>query len=1207
MAQAAVSSAPAKQVAAPPQDALERAAALGEPVEVVEERTEYTKTEANPDGTFTLTQSTTPQRVKGDDGAWRDIDVTLVRRADGTVGPKAAVVDLSFAGGGSGKDLIRLATSKGAVELGWPQALPEPTLDGATATYPEVFKGVDLQLTATATGYREVLVVKSAEAAASSDLEQVKLTASGEKLDILPGAGGGLRAVDGDGNNVFTGPAGLMWDSTGDAVGAGVQSQMLRTQSSDEPAAALDGDPEAARPDHDDSSAELPVQVEKGAVAVKPNLTLLRGKDTVYPVYIDPSIGLGVSEKTVLSSDGDHFWDFSGDLGVGNCSHLGPWYCGTDYTNRMYFEFSPTHLSGKYVIDATFRAYETWSFSCSAHDVDLWRTNNISSATRWPGPTQLDLMGDRSVSAGRGDACSPAQPDSWVEFNDSASEPDENLTKTVRSFADGNFSRLTLMLRAKNESDPDAWKRFKENAELQVVYVLKPGYPINVGVIPGDGAIAHCSVDANAPDVATRVDPTLQGRVRTLQTPANDSEKGSLRSHFFVQKDTSTGFKDAWQVNQPTAGYDINGDLEKVSLAGGVDGSLYRFKVLTQSFWTYEGVTTAISSGYSHWCYFKIDLDVPGAPVIEPGTPYNAACADGGCGEPGVAGSFTFKPNPEDASDTTDPDITGYRWSLSTKSGAKEVASLDASGDVVTVTDVTPPVAGSTTLIVEAKDVRNRYGPASTFTFKVEQPDGAVGRWHFNDGTDSATDGTTRHPIELHQQAGKAATWGVEGRRGIDDHSLRLNDDVTDPAQQIGYASTQGGAPVDTGKSFTVSVWVMLTDATKTRVIASAPGTYTSAAFNLFYSGSAKKWAFNRAVADSATPAYVSAVADTANPPTRVWTHLTGVFDAKGDLDKTNDTIQLFVNGRPQGPATGVVLASVNPAYTPWTSAQDMRVGASKAGEYFMGRIDELAVWQRAQGRPLVAEEANLTENSEPATALAASWDATAATGTAVQDSSLYKRPDLALASGATLSGGQGIVLNGTTGYAAATGPVVDETGSFTVSARVSLNELNLQAKPVGYQAQVAGQRTGGESSWALWVVKPADGVYQWKFTRTAVDGTGQVVQSAEVAQLSGFADTTGGSVDVTGVFDAQARRTEGATDTYGELRLFIGAEQITDSGDTNSFTAAQQGTGELSVGRGTTAGTTAHYLPGALQRLRIWTGALSSAQVLAQTQDSGA
>lgn len=1182
------------------QSASQRAAATGEPVEVVSERTEYTKTDANPDGTFTLTQSTTPQRVRGEDGSWRDVDVTLERRSDGTVGPKAAVVDLSFSGGGSGEDLIRLSTTQGAVELGWMKTLPEPVLDGATATYPEVVKGVDLQLTATATGYREVLVVKSAEAAASSELEQVTFSASGEKLDILPGPGGGLRAVDGDGNNVFTGPAGLMWDSTGDAEGAGAQPQLVRSGvSADEPA-AVDGDPEAAQPDPDDAKAELPVQVENSTVAIEPDLTLLRGKDTVYPVYIDPSFGLDFSEKMVLSSDGDYFWNFTGDLGVGNCNRLGPWFCGTDYTNRMYFEFSPAKLSGKYVIDATFRALETWSFSCSPHEVDLWRTNNISSATRWPGPAQLDLMGDRNVSAGRGDLCSPDQPDSWIEFNDSASETDENLTKTVRSFADGNFSRLTLMLRAKNENDPDAWKRFKDNAELQVVYVLKPGYPINVGAIPGDGTVAHCSRDGNNPDIATVVAPRLQGRVRTLSTPANDSEKGSLRSHFYVQKKSGTSFVDHWRVNEPTAGYDINGTLETVALSGGTDGTVYRFKVLTQSFWTYEGVTTAISSGYSHWCYFKIDLEAPKPPVIVPGGPYNASCADAGCGGPGKAGSFTFKPNPADAQDTTDPDITGYRWWLSTKTGASEVSSSDANGDVVTVNNVSPPISGTTVLYVQAKDVRNRYGATQDFTFKVSPPDGPVGRWHFNNGIDSAND----HDLVLQPQAGGAAAWTGEGRRGEAEHSLRLND-VTDPAQQIGYASTKtGDAPVNTAESFTVSAWVMLTDATKTRVVASAPGSSTSAAFNLFYSNSAKKWAFNRAIADSATPSYVSALADTANPPLKVWTHLAGVFDTKGDTDKTNDTIQLFVNGRPQGPKAGVVLSTANSAYAPWTSTQAMRVGASKAGEYFTGRIDEMAMWQSAKSRDLLVDEVKLTEDSKEATALVASWDATAATGTTVEDDSLYNRPNLNLAGGATLDKEQGIVLNGTTGHALTTGPVIDETGSFTVSAKVSLNEMGLETKPVGYRAQVAGQRTGAESSWALWVVKPDEGTYQWKFTRTAVDSTGQVVQSAEIAPLGDLADTSGSSVDVTAVFDAhESWDWFHPTDPdlnekrYGKLHLYVVSEPITDGGDQSTFSAAQQGSGELTAGA-TVAGSPAHHLPGALQKLRIWTGAMSLGQI---------
>lgn len=84
--------------------------------------------------------------------------------------------------------MIRLGGKQGSVSLGWPGVLPEPTINGATATYANVMAGVDLELTATAEGYHEVLVVKSAEAAASSELEQVTLSVSGDGLQVVPGA-----------------------------------------------------------------------------------------------------------------------------------------------------------------------------------------------------------------------------------------------------------------------------------------------------------------------------------------------------------------------------------------------------------------------------------------------------------------------------------------------------------------------------------------------------------------------------------------------------------------------------------------------------------------------------------------------------------------------------------------------------------------------------------------------------------------------------------------------------------------------------------------------------------------------------------------------------------------------------------------------------------------------------------------------------------
>ncbi|WP_329220624.1 LamG domain-containing protein [Streptomyces sp. NBC_01485] len=1195
------------------QTARERAVSTGEPVEVTADRTEYSTTTANPDGTYTLTQSAVPQRVKDDDGSWDAVDTTLVRRADGSVGPKSAVVDLSFSAGGDGSRLIHLGDEQGSLRLGWPGKLPAPRLDGPTATYPDVFDGVDLQLTATAEGYREVLVVKTAAAAADQALERITLRATGDGLTVTPGTGGGLRAVDGDGNTVFKGPAGQMWDSAGDTdADTGPSTQLLSvarasdttTPAASAPAAEPDPVEEGVQPGSGDTSAVMPVEVKGDAVSVRPDLGLLRGQDTVYPVYIDPSVGLGVSERTVLSSDGDKFWQFNGDYGVGRCSVSGPYYCGNNYTNRMYFEFSPSKLSGKYVIDATFRARETWSFSCTAKWVDLERTNNISEGTRWPGPTQLDQIGDRLVSAGRGSQCSPEQPNQWVEFNDNPDETDENLTSTVRSFADGKISRLTLMLRAKDESDPAAWKRFDDNAELQVNFAYRPGAPTNVGVIPGDGTTAYCKTSAD-PLIVTRKDPMLQSRVQTKVESGAGAEEGSLQSEFFVERGDDAAWHSVWTGYRPASGWDPDDTLEKLRISERADGGLYRLRSRTQSHWSYGGKSGDLFSSSSSWCYFKIDSTAPKAPQITSNSPYTPCTANlcEGHGNPGVPGSFRFKPN------AADTDIIGYRWRLlpTATSGARTV-----TGSSVTVPDITPPLAGSQVLSVEAKDVRNRWGTPAEFSFKVAPAAGAVGRWHFDDGApssgvtvakDGATEGT-RHDATLQTTR---SGWSGLGRRGDTDYSLWLNDSATDTTRD-GYASTAAPA-VNTKDSFTVSSWVYLTDASTSHVVLSAPGANASA-FTLYYSSSLKKWVFNRTATDvKDNPVYLRSVADAASPPMNVWTHLTAVFDTKRDTDKTNDTIQLFVNGRAQGKP--VVLNALSTAYTPWTSSAGLQFGRSLVGgvygENFRGRVDEVAVWQYALTPEQIAQEASLTQDGVAANELSAFWDATTSTGNQVKELSQYSVPPMQLStSGAVLDeDNNALDLDGTAGYASAAGPVTDETGSFTVAARVRLDSAKLASKPVGYRAQVAGQATGTESSWALWVVKPAADVYQWKFTRTAVGSDGKVTQSAEVA--AGDVAELDTWVYVTGVFDAQetwqwsdpadASKTE---DRLGRLHLYVGEfEQLGE--DAAGFSAAQQGSGTVSAGRGAAGGSTGYYLPGSLETLRVWTGAMSADQVRSQ------
>jgi hypothetical protein len=1189
--------------------ALAQAKASGKPVEVTADRSEYSTTQANPDGTFTLTQSNTPQRVKREDGNWGAIDPTLEHRSDGRITPKGTVVDLSFSGGGSGADMLRLGKGGRSITLGWADALPEPTLDGATATYPNVLDGVDLQLTATAEGYREVLVVKTPEAAQNPALEQVELTASGDGLAVVPGAGGGLRAVDEDGNALFRGPAGQMWDSAGDTE-PGQQTQLM-TATGAGTSEAPEEDP--SHPGDGDASAVLPVKVDNDTVAVQPDLELLRGKDTVYPVYIDPSVGLGAQERTKISSDGDKFWMFDGDKGVGKCGTADGYTCGGGYVDRMYFEFAPTKLAGKHVLDATFRARETWSFNCDPHWVDLERTDNISEGTRWPGPSQLDQMGDQYVSAGRGALCSPDQPDAWIEFNDNPSESDENLKNTVRSFADGKISRLTLMLRAKDEGDPRAWKRFDDNAELQVIFAYKPGVPTDVGIIPGDGTTAYCKKSSSDPLIVTRKDPIAQARVQTQVESNKGAEEGSLQAEYVVERGDDAAWHQVWTGHMPDTGWHPDGTLEKLRMSERADGGLYRYKARTQSHWSYAGKAGDLFSSYSSWCYFKIDSSAPKAPRITAGSPYTQCTANlcEGQGGPGVPGSFTFQPNTADIKTNGTTDVTAYEWKLLSTPAKPVAGSLK-----VTVSSVTPPLSGTQVLSVRAKDVYNRWGAYQEFVFKVALAQGEVGRWHLDgvpgSGTmtakDTAAEGT-RHDATLVGEAGTG--WSTRARRGEADYSLRLNDDTTDPAQQTGYAATSAPA-INTRDSFTVSAWVQLTSASANRVILSAPGT-SGSSFALYYSATYKKWVFNRADKDAASPVYIRSLADQENPPLNVWTHVAGVFKTEGDdnlpdTDPANDTIQLFINGRPQGQP--VALSKAAPTYTPWTATGGLQFGRAKTagtyGDYHFGLLDEVAVWQRSLQPSELAQEASLTQDGVPANELVAHWDATTATGTQIGEATPYPPSAMVLSStGATLNAEDNtLVLDGTSGHAATTGPAVDETGSFTVSASVSLNSAALASKPVGYQAQVAAQRLGGQSSWALWAVKLADGIYQWKFTRTAVGADGKLIQSAEVSAAEVAETDT--QVQVTGTFDAQETvewtdPSDGTTEIhYGKLHLYVGAADQAPDG-TAGFAAPQQGSGELSLGRGTSAGSTGNYLPGRLQDLRIWTGAMTADQVRSQ------
>jgi hypothetical protein len=1162
------------------------AAASGEQVEVTAERTETSQVFANPDGTFTQETNAVPVRARQADGSWAAIDTTLEQSGDGSIHAKSTTTDMTFSGGGQ-KNLVTLARDGKSLSLAWPSVLPKPAVSGSSATYPDVLPGVDLKVTAVGTGFSQVLIVKDAAAAANPALDRLEMSVAAQGLQVEPGRDGGLVAVDENGANVFEGPGGQMWDSTGDSADASASTKGGVAQkaafTTDEGVQPDDGGPQdpSRGPSEADKTADVDVKVSADKLQLVPDLDLLRGKSTTYPVYIDPPVkGVVHNDWTALSSDGDHFWEWDGDKGTGYCSNYAGYLCSNSpYTQRLYYEYPLTSLYGKKVLDVTFEAYQTWTFTCDAHWYDLSLVDKgISSSTRWSSrPNAVDLMVDRNVSYGRGSLCSPSQPADWVRFSDNvAQETNENLTTTVRDHVDQQKPQITISLTAHDESSTASWARFRDDAKLSVTYISKPGVPSPVGVQQGTtGSACNASTQPFATSVTT---PKMYATVQSA-----DGANAQLRAQFEVWR--ADGSAKVWDADSPASEW-VADNAKRAATTSALGESDYRMRARTEAYYkTDRGATGTLTSSWSSWCYFRVDTHSPGAPTVTSadGTypPADSNPASGGVGQ---GGQFTFTPADEDWHTIgIQSDVTSYKWRLN--SGKISDPVKVSKGASLTRT-ITPDQAGENTIQVSGYDDAGNTSLTGYYSFNVKGAEQASGIWHLdNNGTDSTT--ATAHPLT----SGGSASYSALARAGS--HALKLDG-------TSGYAATAGPV-LDTGKSFSVSAWVRLQDASRNYTALSQAGTNASG-FQLYYSSAYKAWIFNRHGSDVASPTITRSIA-TAPPTLNVWTHLTGVYDAAAG------TIQLYVNGRPQGNPVAFT--------TPWNATGALQVGRLRAGttysEYFGGQIDEVHVWSRALADTEVVQDAALEDEDasdgtagDPVVAMLGNWDATTASTSPIPDSSGYGHgmtlngatlgidPDTADNADLGLPTRQVMALNGTSNYATVAGPLTDDTGSFTATAWVRLDSSKLDDTSKSYQVQVLGQSGTAQSSWGVWYEQPAGSTQgKWYFGRPNKDATGATWTRAqsEVAAKDTW-------VRLTLVYDAQqASGDESDSSTRGAVFLYVNTTQV-DGDHGVAYTAPWQGGGQFEVGRARIDGAAARYFPGHLASVRVWAGAMSATQI---------
>jgi hypothetical protein len=474
-------------------EALVLARQTHRPVEVLGERTEYTTVFAQPNGTSIMTQTVQPTRVL-QGTTWVPVDPTLARQADGSFAARASVADVSISGGGTGP-LARVSLDGKFVELGWAGVLPTPSVDGATATYTEVMPGTDLRVTATATGFSEVLVVKTRHAAVNGSLARLNFKLTTKGVAASHSAGGGVDVVDSAGRVLFAAPAPMMWDS-------GKELQQPTKP----------GDTSSGRGRR---NAVMPVSLSNGDLTVTPDQAMLTDPATVFPVYIDPSFSAykqsngwtSVWSKYPTSS----FWQNATTSPDGSDSAKGAAKagrvrdCGTcsDYIVRTLFRMDTAPMRGKHVLSAKFQIKQKWSWVCDpntsagSRKENLWLTGAISSSTTWnaqPSWTNLSAATALHAYASSNGCAPPGQ----VEFT--------ATTAVAQAVAKG-WPNLTLGLRAADETSVNYWKRWDENPSIAITYNSYPNQPDRLAT-----DVWGCGTSTNYPWIRTQT-PTLKARL----------------------------------------------------------------------------------------------------------------------------------------------------------------------------------------------------------------------------------------------------------------------------------------------------------------------------------------------------------------------------------------------------------------------------------------------------------------------------------------------------------------------------------------------------------------------------------------------------------------------------------------------------------------------------------------------------------------------
>ncbi len=668
---------------------------------------------ANPNGTLTLHNSQLPVR-KLVNGAWRPLDATLRRGSGGSIVPATTTSALRLSGGGRGP-LATMSAQGRSLAMWLPASLPVPVLSGSSATYPGVWPGVDVRVTADKQGgFSETLIVHSRAAATDPAVRRLVLATRATGLRLAAGRAGNITAADPAGHTVFAAPTPFMWDSAAAAAGTRGLTNPMTGQRVD----ARSGLPlasTAAGPGEGAHTASVPVTAAHRDIILTPGKALLTAPSTVFPVYIDPtftapSAGSSRNEWTTVNNGfpNQSYWKTSGLLQVGDQGWQSPYFVARSFVNMPV----PSQIHGATVLSAQLNFTEEWSPSCTAKPVQLWSTGPISSGTTWNSqPGWNSEIGSQTVAYGYNSSC----PAHGVGFD---------VSSIMQSAANKSTqTQETFGLRAGDESDAYGWKQFANTATMSITYDHAPNTPSGMTTSPATSCTAST--------------PTTVGDgAVSLYVPVSDPDGGTLGVTYALWKTSDS-------AKTPIAGTPTNPQnlfvssgstavfiATEAALKAAAGGAVTEFS------WHAQVTDYHFTSSWSATCNFYFDPTRPGSPVV---TLTGAATI-------GAAATVTIAPP---VSGTTP---TAYTYQLN----ATAPGTVTASGGDATVT--VTPTRFTNVLTVTSLSAGGNIGDSASVVFNATPAAPAADGDLTGDGVPDllAVGGQDHLPSGLWLAAGKA-------------------------------------------------------------------------------------------------------------------------------------------------------------------------------------------------------------------------------------------------------------------------------------------------------------------------------------------------------------------------------------------------------------------------------------------------------------------